>query len=412
MAKQLKQLLVVSWALPPLLSARSLQVGKLLNALAEKGWQIDTICVDARSLLIAKLDRSLNHLYTDRLNLFRIREPISRLAKMVLAKFFPSMRFVPDDVDFWVKKATLVGTRLLKRKKYHAMLSFGQPWTSHIVALNLKLISDLPWLAHFSDPWIENPYLQKLNPRQQRKMLELERAVMGLADKLIFTNKPTADIEMHKYPKLWSKKVEIVPHAFDHKMLPRPASQTQKNGRMRFVYTGNLYGLRNPRNLILALERLSHADKVTLKIAGMIKNAGVYKNLAHRIGVGNSVDFVGQMTYKQSLNLAVTADVLLLIDAPGKNSLFLPSKLIDYLMLGKPILGITPKNGSAADLLRELGYSIAAPDNVDEIADAMRKFILQWQSNELKVSKKHHKVAQRYEIGHIAKQFETLINAV
>ena len=31
-----------------------------------------------------------------------------------------------------------------------------------------------------------------------------------------------------------------------------------------------------------------------------------------------------------------------MIDAPADDSLFLPSKLVDYLPLGKPILGLTP----------------------------------------------------------------------
>ena len=46
--------------------------------------------------------------------------------------------------------------------------------------------------------------------------------------------------------------------------------------------------------------------------------------------------------------------MLLVIDAPADESLFLPSKLIDYLPARKPILGLTPARGASADLIRAL----------------------------------------------------------
>ena len=51
--------------------------------------------------------------------------------------------------------------------------------------------------------------------------------------------------------------------------------------------------------------------------------------------------------------MAADADVLLVIDAPSRGpSPFLPSKLIDYLPLRKPILGSHAGDGATAGLLR------------------------------------------------------------
>ena len=46
----------------------------------------------------------------------------------------------------------------------------------------------------------------------------------------------------------------------------------------------------------------------------------------------------GGCPFAESARRAAAADVLLVIDAPADESLFLPSKLIDYLPAGKPIL--------------------------------------------------------------------------
>jgi hypothetical protein len=54
-----------------------------------------------------------------------------------------------------------------------------------------------------------------------------------------------------------------------------------------------------------------------------------------------------------------SADYLLLVEAPPKlltGSIFLPSKLVDYLGSGKLILGITPLHGTSARVLAETGH--------------------------------------------------------
>ena len=65
------------------------------------------------------------------------------------------------------------------------------------------------------------------------------------------------------------------------------------------------------------------------------------------------------------------ADLLVLLDAPGAINLFLPSKLIDYLGATRPILGITPIEGSTAKLLQSFGYPVFEPQNTSGIQAAI-----------------------------------------
>jgi hypothetical protein len=68
----------------------------------------------------------------------------------------------------------------------------------------------------------------------------------------------------------------------------------------------------------------------------------------------------------------VDSDLLLVIDAPAALSVFLPSKLIDYLGAGVPIMGIVPPGTSAA-LLARLGAVLADPRQPEEIDTALRR---------------------------------------
>ena len=63
--------------------------------------------------------------------------------------------------------------------------------------------------------------------------------------------------------------------------------------------------------------------------------------------LGSLVRFAVASPPAEAASAAADADVLLVIDAPSRGpSPFLPSKLIDYLPLRKPILGVTPETGA------------------------------------------------------------------
>jgi hypothetical protein len=107
---------------------------------------------------------------------------------------------------------------------------------------------------------------------------------------------------------------------------------------------------------------------------------------------------------------AADADVLLVIDAPSDGpSPFLPSKLVDYLPLQKPIFGITPHDGATARLLRRLGCSTAAPEDVDGIARAIEALLKQWIEGSLGVSSQFASVVAEFDIRCVAEKFSGLL---
>ena len=65
-----------------------------------------------------------------------------------------------------------------------------------------------------------------------------------------------------------------------------------------------------------------------------------------------------------------SADLLLIVDAPGEISVFLPSKLVDYIGAGRPICALTPP-GAAARVTREAGGWVADPADAEAGATAL-----------------------------------------
>jgi hypothetical protein len=68
------------------------------------------------------------------------------------------------------------------------------------------------------------------------------------------------------------------------------------------------------------------------------------------------------------------ADGLILVDADADQSVFLPSKLVDYLGAGRPIFGVTPP-GTSANLLRTLGDHQVSPRDPEAIGRELEVFL-------------------------------------
>ncbi|GMA57920.1 hypothetical protein GCM10025858_24230 [Alicyclobacillus sacchari] len=106
------------------------------------------------------------------------------------------------------------------------------------------------------------------------------------------------------------------------------------------------------------------------------------------------------------------SDVLLLIDAPSANGRnpFLASKLIDYLGAGRRILGITDKQGTAANLLRQYGHIVVSPRDPDGIEAGIRRCFSEFQSGMADQVAIPEEFTTQHVVGQLADVMERLLH--
>jgi glycosyltransferase involved in cell wall biosynthesis len=241
--------------------------------------------------------------------------------------------------------------------------------SDHLVGLRLKKRLGVPWVAHFSDPWADNPFRagQFIANWINRR---LEGRVIEAAERVVFTSAETRDLVMRKYPASWNGKCAVLPHSYDPSLYPEPAAR----GKTIVVrHIGNFYGQRTPLPLLRALRMMEpgQLDDVRLELVGRVPS-WLRFHPAWRALPADLVCCKGNVDYARSLALMVEADLLLVIDAPGKLSVFLPSKLVDYLGARVPLMGITPP-GAAASLLRQMGGIVADPSDTRQVAAGLER---------------------------------------
>ncbi len=415
------RLLAISWATLPMSAPRAMQVCRLLAHLPDQGWKPDVItsreCADvAEETAEQKIAAAYDRQYTR--HEVEPREDRAPSAWLTRAWRRWSPPKSVNDAN-WIARATALAMRRLNRAPFEALVTFAQPWTDHLIGLRIKRRRpEIPWLAHFSDPWADSPYYAAAAPKDKAIAAAQERAVIAAADIVVFVTRQTADLVMGKYPRSWHGKARVIPHGFDADILRRinitPGTTHSSNDarRMRIVHTGSLYhGLRPATGVLQALADLRRSDKdLPIEVTFIGHNPPSLHHEIKRFGLDDVVFCFGPKAWSESLHAASTADLLLIIDAPAKDSVFLPSKLVEYLSLRKPILGLTPECGASADLLRRVGYGVAPPEDPVAIASRLEGLLAAWRAGRLGPSIQHDLVAAEYDMRHVAGQFTTLLS--
>lgn len=359
------RLLLLSYAFPPQANAEAILSAKTMGGLTRRA--VDVVCAEPESNP-EKIDRSLDDYVAAKFETVH-RLPLPWSLKFVLnRKRFGAIVRYPDAFKLLNRRAVQQITSH-GLSNYDAVVSWSQHHSVHLAALKLKQRHpDTPWVAHFSDPWVDNPFARYdalsrwMNGRQ-------ERSVIKGADALTFTTDEIAELVMKKYPVSWKKKVHVVPHPFDPALYE--PSEISHGSQLVLRHLGNFYGSRGPEPLFLALNKLEQQNSdllrdIRIELVGDVPAKYLGSNAFLTLPKG-LVTLHHSVTYLESLRLMRTADLLLVIEAPHEQSVFLPSKLVDYIGAGKPIFTISPP-GPSAGLVKRLGGVVANVNDPHEIA--------------------------------------------
>jgi hypothetical protein len=373
------KLLAVSFSYPPKQEPRAIQVSRLLKHLNASAVLVceGNGAERADSAGLGDVESFLQRTLRVPLTTSPGRNLLDRLSRRV---YLPVWSRTPDHLGPWKKPVLDAIDRFMSTQQYRpdVLVTFAFPLIDNIIGLELKRRLKLPWLAHFSDPWVDS--LFRTDDRLTKALnARLEQKVIEGADILVFTSNETAALVMEKYKPSLRSKVRIVPHAYEPNLFsgaPKP-----NGGRLIIRYLGDLYLSRTPKPLFRALEVLSSTDPELLK-KFRFEIVGDFHDLKlEQMGLSQLpdglVEFRPRVNYRESLSMMTSAAGLMVIDAPvAKNaeSVFLPSKLIEYVGADRPILGLTPP-GTASYLISRLGGWVADPASEEQVVKVVREFI-------------------------------------
>lgn len=344
------RLLVVSKRFPPAWNASGIQAGKLVAALTAAGCECEVVCADSRG------DLGCSAIWASALRHRRSLPSPHGSLRSALGSVRARFQFgYWDYLSAWARGAAVTAQQLCSSGAIDCIVSRSMPEDSFVVAYRIWRKSGVPWVAVLSDPpcgWCPPPYEPRRPSPQQRWKLRWLRRVLPQVPLVVFPSRRLAAYYQDALGIDVSRNSAIVPH-IGWRASPSVGAERPRQ-RVTLLHVGELRSPRRPvdflRGLRTALQRLGrNGVQVELVIAGSAPPdlAGCLRTT----GLAGSVRFLGAVPYDASLRLMEEATAVVLIEAQLSEGIFLPSKLADYAMSGRPVLAFSPKNGEVADIV-------------------------------------------------------------
>ena len=396
----------MGYCFPPVASPEAFVTAKTMAAVP--GAEVDIVTASA-SLHAQPPDHSLDVYVESRFgkieridgSLFRMLGKISRLPLrpdryLLLAQETTARAeaMYPDGYDC-----------LVTRSQYHSVHAAGRRVK--------KNHPNLPWVACFSDPWSGGSYDRQV-PLMSSWSRKLERKVLREADALVF---PTADMRDHfavLNPEISvAQKSYVVPHGFDPALYDEPTdtADTQPSQKIRLGMFGTFYGPRTPRPLLDAIDRIADDTSLPdfqLEVFGLGGEA-FDRELANYASASKRVTHGGVLPHTEALARMAGYDALVISDAPmTTRSIFLTSKIVDYLGTLRPLFAITPE-GPSKDLIERAGGWTVRPDDPADVARVLDEAIRSFGEGKVQAS---DSVREEYRIDQIGRRFRDILDGV
>lgn len=290
---------------------------------------------------------------------------------------------LPDKYYYqWYYYALRKGNSYLKSHQISYIHSISVPYSSHLVALNLKRKYHIPWVAQFYELWGDNPY-RITKKWVWDKNQNWEKTVAENADLIIHNSDEMVKYWNEKYGDLVADKMVSMPMSFKFDQFKASHKILTNKDKLHICHIGNFYRLRRADVFLRSLASLieednSVKDKIEISLVGKITSDDI--ELIKKLHLDEIVKVVGSLSETECIDYYENSDLFLVIESPNQGKLFFPSKLIRYFFYGKPILGLTCKDSVLYNQLIKNGHYACGSNDINGIKQYLRRAINDYPS--------------------------------
>ncbi len=221
--------------------------------------------------------------------------------------------------------------KLIIENNYQSIISVSYPFSCHYLASRLKKeFPNINWLAYYFDPFFSS----KTEKYSFKERLLFEYKTLSNADKLILTKKIYEEFSTSLLQKYLNKSVICeFPNVKVHSSTKPNSSIKFNPNKINCVFIGYIYyGIRSPK-YFLDMMALAKQDIVFYVVGTSDFDMMQYKRI-----LGDRLQLVGSVSLDEAFCIMNDADILVNIGNSTTNQL--PSKIFDYLSVGKPIVNL------------------------------------------------------------------------
>lgn len=260
---------------------------------------------------------------------------------------------------------------------YDVVLSYQlSPISMVIPAVRYKERTGKPLLLYCLDLWPESAqaHVKFKKGLLYRYITRLSGKLYNSCDRILVTSKPFIGYLSRKH-RIPESKLGYLPQHADGSMLEHDFSKVGNDGKVHFMYAGNIGAAQTLDVVIRAAAQLGKRSDYVVDFVGDGSKRAELEEMVRKYGLTKNFVFHGNQKRADMPSFYREADVLL-ITLRGTNAVgdTMPGKLQTYMTVGKPILGAI--NGAAQQVIEEAqcGSCVKAGD-YEGLAKLMKSFI-------------------------------------
>jgi len=266
-----------------------------------------------------------------------------------LIKLFRWIRLnmvIPDGRVGWYFDSINIGKKIFRENKIDAIFSSAPPYTTHLIAKNLALLKNLPWIADFRDPWTDRFYNYENKRWWITRKLDkvLENSVINSAQKCVTVSKEIS--------RSFKGDFKVIHNGYDEEdFLNVYPNKEEENVVIR--YLGTMTKSQNPKNFFDVISKLNYNQiKYKVELIGNIHpDVKVY---IQNQGFEKFVEFISYVDHGEAIQKMVNSHFLLLvIPNTAKNKGIVTGKLFEYIRSMSKIIMIGPLDSDAAEIIND-----------------------------------------------------------
>ena len=364
------RILVVTHQFTPHVSPRTTRWSILCEELANRGYEVQVITGTRQNGNDSK-NYKVQYLGSDRLGglIESTRRASSKseennlaiklfffLAKRIYRLIYRTFAW-PDYSMLWYFS---VRRKINSIPEHDLLISVSLPFTSHLVAYTLNKKRGSRWIMDIGDPF----YLKKEAPENNKYLYSylnkyFENKFYKRASKVVFTHKES--MEYHKQTfDILNNKSSLLPPVFLTKISDKTNNFNYKKTPVKVAYFGVLTkGVRTPENFILFMNKL---DINNLEFHWYTNDDS--KQMVKATYSKYRRNFFHEMVPRDEALDLMDNEYHALLNIGNQNPFQLPSKVIEYISTGKPIIHYSEIiDDPVVDILKERSNSIIINHN-------------------------------------------------
>lgn len=283
---------------------------------------------------------------------------------------------VPAKEKAWALRAAALGRNLFEPGRHCLVVSCGPPHMAHEGARRLAAACGVPLVLDFRDAWTLTERLVEhfASPVFLRYVSHFEARAVRQAALIVMNTELARQAMQARYPGA-SERIIAVLNGCDEGTVAR----TQAPGDpFRIAYAGSIYLDRSPATLFRALARVVRElglapGEIEVAFMGAVAeiDGRSLESEAAAAGVEAFVRRLPLGTRREAEHFLASAHVL--VNLYQDSRMAIPSKLFEYMRHEAALLVLAEPGSATYELMLDTPAALAAPDDIDAIASAIRK---------------------------------------